>query len=137
MAATFLSKLGLTDDERKKLSSIGASTPAMLLGVYKASTESFEQLFGAQRAKEVVSRLLELLTPEERERATKEAPRFHMGARLERPPSTIPKPPYSLEERDRLLDEIQKIKSESPAAADQVARLSTLEQRLKQLLERK
>ncbi len=136
MAAPFLSNLGLTDDERKKLSRIGASTPAMLLGVYKASTESFEQLLGAQRAKEVISRLLELLTPEERERATKETPRFHLGARLERPPSTIPKPPYSLAERDLLLDEIQKIKSESPAA-DQGARLSILEQRLKQLLESK
>jgi len=137
MAAPFLSNLGLTDDERKTLSRIGASTPAMLLGVYKGSTESFEQLLGVQRAKEVVSRLLELLTPEERERATKEAPRFHLGARLERPPSAIPKPPYSLEERDLLLDELRKIKSQSPAAADREARLSTLEQRLKQLLESK
>ena len=86
MAAPYLAQLGLSDEEQRKLAAIGAETPQMLLGVYHASTEAFEHLLGVERAREVVEKLTQLVTPEERRRLAGQPRRFATGARLGKPP---------------------------------------------------
>jgi hypothetical protein len=88
MAAPFLSQLGLSEEEHRKLAAIGAASPAMLLGTYHASMDAFERLLGRDRAREIAAKLGEMVSAEDRERLASPAPRFPTGARPGKPPKS-------------------------------------------------
>jgi hypothetical protein len=136
VAAEFLKNLGLNDEEYRKLAALGASTPAAILAIRRAAPESFDQLLGATRARELVTRLETLLTPEERKRLALASPKVYpLGAMLGVPPVEIPQPAFDIEERDRLFNELQSLrKLQAPSPADR-SRIAELESRLNALLE--
>ena len=84
MGSEFLQKLGLSQEEYKKLAKLGAPSPAALLAMRSAAQERFDALVGKDRADEIAVRLESQLTPEERERLTSAPPAKHypLGAML-------------------------------------------------------
>jgi len=137
VSLAFLSKLGLDDDEYRKLANLGASTPAALLGVRRAAPKAFDDLLGATRAREVTARLESLLTSEELERQSLAQPpnMYPLGAMLGTKPEELPRPKYDIVERDRLFNELRSLRqSRHPSQADKM-RMAELERRLNALLE--
>lgn len=137
MSSEFLSKLGLSEDEVKKLAGLGASTPAALLALRRAAPDDFERLFGKSKASEITVRLEGLLRPEERD-SLASAPqprRYPLGANLGTPPTGLPQPKFDIAERDRLFRELQSLRQSSSLSPADKVRLAELESRLNALLE--
>jgi hypothetical protein len=61
----FIDKLSVSDEERQKLKSLGASSPIGILSIRKASTEAFDKHFGPERADAIAAQLKSLLTEQE------------------------------------------------------------------------
>jgi hypothetical protein len=88
--AEFLKNLPISEEERAKLSKLGAGTPLALLSMRKASKDAFDSYVGRDRADAIAGELEMLLTREEAEslkRPAKGVGRF--GARLD----PLPTPP--------------------------------------------
>ena len=138
MKSGFLNELGLTD-ERLKLARLGASSPVALYSLRLAAVEAFDNLVGKERSGEIADRLWQLLTPSEQQRMATSSPprRFPLGARLGKPPSELPEPPYNIRERDRVYNELQTLRKLSSPSAEQAQRISDLERELNTILESK
>ena len=73
-----------SEDASRKIRTLGASSPLMLAGVIKSAREHFHSLIGdAAHADDIERRVLEALSPAEREVLQKPAPKYSLGARLE------------------------------------------------------
>lgn len=136
MPAEFLAKLALTDEERAKLASIGATNALMLVLAQRASPEAFDKLLGPDRAKKVVNSLVGLLTPEEHSRLADSSPsRFALGAHIGPAPKTLPEPRFDINERDRLFREIERLRALPSPSGSQREKITDLTRRLNALLE--
>jgi hypothetical protein len=79
----FLQQLPISDEERSKLSKLGARSPAALLSMRKASREAFDNYIGKDRADTIAEELTKLLTPGDVEALNQPPnPRGKLGARL-------------------------------------------------------
>ena len=91
MIAKYLLDLPISDEERKRLSMLGAPNAKALLEARKASKEAFDQYIGPDRADAVALELEKLLSPEDRASlAASPKPAGRLGARLSPLPG-IPK----------------------------------------------
>jgi hypothetical protein len=87
MSAEFLNRLPISDEERAKLSSLGASSPLALLLMRQASRDAFDAHLGRDRAEDIAAELEKSLTPEELESLRRPAKGVgKIGARLDPPP---------------------------------------------------
>lgn len=134
MAAGFLSRLNLTDEETAKLASLGATTPLSLLGALRASPEAFVSFVGKDRADTIVDRISGLLTDEERSSLDEELPLFSLGARLGTPPSVLKQTQYDIDERDGIFLRLQTLRTLPTRTQQQDAEISQLERRLSDML---
>lgn len=82
MAAEFLQKVNLTEDERAKLAKLGAGSPLALLNMRRGSQAAFDAWFPG-RGQAIADELESLLNDDERE-SLKAPPRSvgNLGARL-------------------------------------------------------
>src|SRR6266516_1198243 len=125
MAKSFLHGLPLSDEEKVKLQSLGAETPAALVGMMKASPDSFHRLLGPERAAEIRTHLERLISPDERAVLEAPVPAFHArGAIVDKPAPPIDSPKYDLEERERLFTELRELRSRGDASPEAQRRAS-------------
>jgi len=88
MSSDFLKDLDISEEERKKLASFGASNPKALLSLRRASRDAFDSYLGNDRADAIARQLEALLTGEEKESLKTPLTRpGHLGARMDEPPS--------------------------------------------------
>jgi hypothetical protein len=137
MGSKFLSDLDLSADEKAKLASLAAPSPAAVLSMRRAAPEAFDGLFGKERADQIAARLENQLTPEEKQRLESSVPvkRFPLGASLGTPPSHLPPPKFDIEERDQIFEQLQALRKLDSPSTEQTKRKSELEDRLNALLE--
>jgi hypothetical protein len=134
MPPDFLDRLNVSEEEGKKLAGLGARTPAALLAMRQASPEAFAGHLGAARADQIAAELLALLSDEERQRlAAPLPPGRALGARLAPPAAPLRDPPYDLERRDLLFQELERLRQGAhPTPADR-KRMRQLERDLEEL----
>jgi hypothetical protein len=134
MPPDFLRRLNVSEEERRKLASLGASTPLALLAMRQAAPEAFEAHLGPQRAGPIAAELFALLSDEERERLAEPAPLpGALGARLSAPAAPLEDPPYDLARRDRLFDELQRLRRLPRPSLAEKTRMAQLEGALEDL----
>lgn len=130
----FLEGLNLTDEERRQLRAIGVSSPLALAHMIKASRDAFRKMIG-ERADEVERSLLASLSPDERATLDEPLPpRFSLGASLGRPPRVTQRPTDL--KRNRLHDEIRRLRASPDQSAATRERILALEKELDALLDR-
>ncbi len=135
MPPEFVTRLRLSDEERRRILSLGASTPLALLAMRKASPAAFEEFFGHERAEQIASALLEMLSDQERKLLEAPSPRLpKLGARLRSPAPPLQEPPYDLVQRNRLFAELQELRRKPSPTAEAQKRITALEEELNQLL---
>ncbi len=134
MSPDYLRRLNVSEEERQKLASLGASTPLALLAMRQAAPEAFDQHLGPDRAGPIAAELLALLNDEERKRLAASVPLpGALGARMSPPAEPLKDPPYDLARRDRLFDELQRLRQlRSPSLAER-NRMAQLESALEEL----
>ncbi len=139
MEPSFLSNLGLTEEEKSKLAKLGASTPAALLALRRAASQDFETLLGKDRAEQITKGLRQLLSEDELQRIDTAPPvrRYPLGALLGELPAGLPPPKFDIAERDRIFDELQSLKKLNAPTEDQRIRIAELEDKLNVLLNRR
>lgn len=131
---SFLDSLSLAPDEREKLQSLGAKTPAALLGQIRIARNAFVEFVGPNRADAIEQQLDSMLTKDERTWLTVAPREFQTGA-LIGPPPGLPPATFDIERRDRLFEELQSLKQRSHFAKRERDRISELEEALRSMLE--
>lgn len=133
MAKEFLKDLPISEEERQKLASLGASTPLALLSLRKASPEAFDRHVGADRAAAVAEALEGLLSEEDKVRLRAPfTPKGKFGARLSPAPQKL-EPTFDLAKREQLFRELESLRRQNQTAQrDQ--RISEIEAALKMLI---
>ena len=81
----WIDDIGASEEASQKIRTLGASSPLMLAGIIQSAREHFHSLIGdAAHADDIERRVLETLSPSEREVLKKPVPKYSLGARLER-----------------------------------------------------
>jgi hypothetical protein len=123
----------LTPRERATLSSLGAESAAALWGAIDASPDSFVDLLGSERAKRLSKQLWQMIPRDQRRIFEHSTPSPPPGVPVDFEPPPLSPTVYDVKERDRLFEELQRLRSEPGPEAKRKA--ERIEQELKTLLE--
>jgi len=135
MCNDYLENLPLSLEEKKKIVSLGASNAAALLAMMQAAPEVFDRYLGTDCARELAAALEHMIS--ESERAVIEAPvrQFHAtGAIVDQKAPLLRLPKYEIAERDRLFDQLQRLRQQANPSPATKRRIAKLEQRLNSML---
>lgn len=132
----YLDQLALTDEEREKIRSLAATTPAALLSLIQASSVSFSRFFGPQRTQQLIARLKPLLSAEDRERLAQPARSYPIQETrfVESPAPVLPSPDFDIEERDRLFDRLRRLRSQRNSSPEVRREIAALEEQLNAIM---
>jgi hypothetical protein len=109
VATDFLKGLPISEEERQKLGSLGASSSLALLVLRKASPEAFDRHIGPNRAAAIVEALEGLLSEEDKVKLKSPfTPKGKFGARLSPAPKKL-ELTFDLAEREQLFKELQSL----------------------------
>ena len=131
----YLDQLPLSEDDRNKLLTLAAPTPAALLGLIQANPPGFRQFFGEASSDRLVSQLEQMLDAQQR--LLLQAPvqrRPALGAVISRRAPALKAPSYDLAERDCLFEELQKLRQQNGSPQTK-QRIKQLEETLNTMLE--
>ena len=134
MAYEYLSGLGLSEAPALIVRSLGARTPSALLSMVEHSWEKFVRFLGEEQTEHLHQALLRVVPPEEREKL-KSLPQF--TPKLGALPVPAKKSPVSIaaqQERDRLMQDIQRLRESKDESLEKQQLLEALESRLRNLL---
>lgn len=141
----FLSTISLGPSQRlsasdlKQLRDLGVESPQELLGMIQATPTAFSRLLGAQKTSLLEKTLREMVG--QSVSATKMLPtkrrptRFATGAIITGRRPRLKKPAFSLQERDRLFEELQSLRA-LPQTEENLERVAQIEGQLNALLEK-
>jgi len=133
MPYSYLKALDLPGEVEQTIQSLGARTPSSLLSMIEHSWDSFVRVLGQEQTKRLHDGLVRLVPAEERERL-KSLPEFQpkLGAwRVSQPDSQTA---AARQERDQLMQHIKLLRESQDESLEKQQLLSTLEQRLRDLL---
>jgi hypothetical protein len=136
MYDNYLEDLPLSCEEKTKIARLGASNPAALLAMMQAAPEAFDRYLGSDRAQALASALKHLIS--EAEQAVLDAPaqRFcATGAIIDHEAPGLQPPRYDVAERDRLFDQLQRLRQQDDSSPATKRRIAELEQRLNTILQ--
>jgi hypothetical protein len=129
--------LPLTAEEREKIAALGVPNPVALLEMVQAAPGSFETWFGRNRARELTALLEGSVSPQERIPLKASPPKFPtLGAILDRKNPALRAPDYDLATRDRLFDQLQRLRQKGDSSPETKRQIAQLEQSLNALLEK-
>lgn len=123
----FIDGFPLSDELKMKLRSIGADSPAALLGSLDAAGAAAEQFFGKRALLQVQRLLRASLSPQDRKALAAPLPRQSLGAQLKRPAPPVLPPSFDIRERDRLFTRLQSLRAGLRAGSNSSAAKSELE----------
>ncbi len=130
-------QLPLTAEERKKIAALGVPNEVALLEMIQAAPGSFETWFGRDRAWELTALLERSASPQERVPLETSLPRFpSFGAILDRKSPGLRAPDYDLATRDRLFEQLQRLRQKGDSSPETKRQIAQLEQSLNALLEK-
>lgn len=129
----YLQAPDITDDERRKLSALGATSLLALVHMIRAAASSFRALVGLERADAIEQALVAALTPEEKALLDEPPRRFPLGVAAG-PPPPLRAPAFDVARRDRLFRELQSLRAGADPQAD--ARAKEIKRELDALLAR-
>ena len=134
MAYEYLNHLAASDEEKAKLVTLAARSPAALVGMMQAAPEAFSNYLGEERARHIKRQLEELLGEDERRLLDADPGRPYLtGAIIGRESPPLKPPRYDIEQRDLLFDELMRLRQQGGEGAKQ--RISVLENRLNAMLD--
>ena len=136
MPDDYIKDLPLSAEEKAKIYGLGASSAAALLSMMRATPETFERYFGNDRTQELKAALE--TTVNEPERAVLDAPiqRFHAtGAIIGQKVPSLRPPKYDVVKRDRLFDQLQRLRRQGNSSPETQQGISELEESLNAMLE--
>jgi hypothetical protein len=111
VATDYLKGLPISEEERQKLGSLGAS-PLEILRKRKASPEAFDRHLGPDRATAIVEALEGLLSEEDKVKLKEPSTqKGKLGARLSPAPKNL-EPTFDLAKREQLFKELQSLRQE-------------------------
>lgn len=134
----FIDSFHLSDELKHKLRSVGADSPAALLGSLEAAGPAAEQFLGRLALRRVRKILQASLSAKEREAVTAPLPRYSLGAQLKRPAPTLLPPSFDIGERDRLFTRLQSLRmglKTGGVSSSAQSELESLESRLNNMME--
>ncbi|QDU59553.1 hypothetical protein Pan216_03820 [Planctomycetes bacterium Pan216] len=135
MPSQYIEDLPLRSEEKQKLSELCAPSPAALLGMMNAAPEDFRRLLGGEAVQNVLHSLRRMVSKSDEAIVDAPAPSFHAsGAILGRRPPNMPPSKVDFEERERLFQELQRLRQgdDQPATRQRAAEI---EKRLQSLLD--
>lgn len=137
MSLEFLENLPLTAEEKERISVLGATDGAALLAMIQAAPEEFEGYFGRQRTRKLTTMLKGTVVAPERTVLDTPPRQFPAsGAILDRRPPVLRPPAYDLQTRDRLFEQLQKLRQAGDSSLETQQRIAELEESLNALLEK-
>jgi hypothetical protein len=129
--------LPLSAEEKAKVANLGAPSAAALLAMMRASPEAFDSYLESDLARELAAALEALIS--EHERAVLEAPAQWFpatGAIIGKKAPLLRPPRYDVAERDRLFEQLQRLRRQGDSSPETKRRIAELEHRLNALLEK-
>lgn len=135
----FIDNFNISDELKMKLRSVGADSPAALLGSLDAAGAAAENFLGKQALRQVRTLLLASLSPQDRKALAAPLPRQSLGAQLKRPAPAVLPPSFDIGERDRLFTRLQALRrglSAGSSSSSAQSELESLESRLNNMMER-
>ena len=137
MALNYLENLPLSTKEKEGLAELGASSAPALLAMLKAAPEAVENYLGYEKTHDLARALEARVSEAEKRIVESPATRsFRTGAIVSRGVPRIKLPAYSVEERDNLFNELQRLRQHSDGSLKSRQQIEALEQRLNSLLEK-
>ncbi len=127
----YIDELPVSDEVKRKIAALGASSPEALLSLAQASPDAFDAFLGSN-ADAIRNFLRTRVSQVDQARWSSPIPSFALGARLETRPA-LQEPSFDIARRDRLFDEISLLRRQ-PTIENQ-AKLVQLEADLNTLLE--
>ncbi len=137
MCYDYLDDLPLSAEEKAKVAGLGASSGAALLAMIRASPEDFDSYLGSDLVRELAAALEASIS--EHERAVLDAPVQWFpatGAIIGKKAPLLRPPRYNVSERDRLFEQLQRLRQQGDSLPGTKRRIAKLEQRLNALLEK-
>ena len=137
MYDNYLEDLPLSAEEKAGVASLGASNAAALLAMIRAAPEAFENYLGSDRTQELAVALEALIS--EHERAVLDSPvRWFpaTGAIIGKKAPVLGPTRYDIAERDRLFEQLQRLRRQGDSSPETKQGIAELEQRLNALLEK-
>ena len=135
MADYLESMTSLSSSERQQLRSIGAPTPLALYSAMEASPTAFMRLLGKRRYRKIFDELDRMIPQDEKAKLPcAEYQSYQLGVSLDQtPPPEVERGPL-IEERDRVYEQIERIKAAHDRSPETSRALEELEARLEELL---
>lgn len=136
----FLNAISLEDEQElsacdvRYIESMGVESPRELLGLINAAHADVARVLGNVKTRALQKSLEELVGAPKSIEYRRRPPRFATGAVITRRKPQLKARTYDVNERNRLFDELQNLKSR-PSTNTSDARISQLEKQLNELLE--
>jgi hypothetical protein len=135
----FIDSFPLSDELKVKLRSVGADSPAALLGSLDAAGAAAENFLGRLALQRVRRLLRATLSPRDRKAFAAPLPRQSLGAQLKRPAPVVLPTSFDIGERDRLFTRLQSLRMglrAGSSSSSAQSELESLESRLNNMMER-
>jgi hypothetical protein len=136
MEYDYLKQLPLSPEEKSKIMSLGAPNSAALLAMIQAVPDDFAAYLGQHRTRELETLLKGLISEPERSLLDLPTSRFNArGAVVDRRAPRIRPLSYDVEERDRLFEELQRLRGEPEPSSEKRRAIDELERTLNSMME--
>ncbi len=137
MALDYLENLPLSTKEKEGLAELGVSSAPALLAMLKAAPEAIENYLGYEKTHDLARALEARVSEAEKRIVGSPATRsFKTGAIVSRGVPRIKPPAYSVEDRDNLFNELERLRQHNDGSLKSSQQIESLEQRLNSLLEK-
>ncbi len=137
MALDYLENLPLSPEEKEGMAALGASSAPALLAMLKAAPEAVEDYLGHEKTNALEKALEAHVSEAEKRIVGRPATRsFRTGAIVSRGVPRIKPPAYSVEDRDNLFSELERLRQHNDGSLKSSQQIESLEHRLNRLLEK-